>query len=181
MSPRRLALAVSVLVLCPPYLSPAEKFPDRLRPGYDGETLLLGPAMLEHTRALVHLARCDGHLSRRFFRAVKQLADLRRDERKSSPSADSYLIGLDLPSPIPVLVVPLEGSFNALFVADLRLPAKAFSRTIDTRPGGFYVCRMGGLELNLRLASHKAFDQADGVVQNYGPLLDRCASAVCVC
>ena len=71
-----------------------EKYhPERLRPGYDGETLLLGSAMLENTHALVHLARYDGHLSRRFFRAVKQLADLRRDERKSREtrsSAGSY-------------------------------------------------------------------------------------------
>ena len=56
-----------------------EKYhPDRLRPGYDGETQLLGSAMLDRTQAFVHLARYDGHLSRRFFRAVKQLADLRR-------------------------------------------------------------------------------------------------------
>ena len=67
--------------------------PDELRPGYDGETLLLGSAMLDRTQAFVHLARYDGHLSRRFFRAVKQLRDLRRDERKSRetrPSAGSY-------------------------------------------------------------------------------------------
>ncbi len=67
--------------------------PDTLRPGYDGETLLLGSAMLDQTQALVHLARYDGHLSRRFFRAVKQLADLRRDERKADEarsSAGSY-------------------------------------------------------------------------------------------
>ena len=67
--------------------------PDTLRPGYDGETLLLGSAMLDHTQALVHLARYDGHLSRRFFRAVKQLADLRRDELKADEarsSAGSY-------------------------------------------------------------------------------------------
>ena len=72
----------------------AEKHrPDTLRPGYDGETMLLGSAMLDRTQAFVHLARYDGHLSRRFFRAVKQLADLRRDERKARearPSADSY-------------------------------------------------------------------------------------------
>ena len=70
----------------------AEKHrPDTLLPGYDGETMLLGSAMLDRTQAFVHLARYDGHLSRRFFRAVKQLADLRRDERKareSRPSAD---------------------------------------------------------------------------------------------
>ena len=57
--------------------------PDELRPGYDGETQLLGSAMLDRTQAFVHLARYDGHLSRRFFRAVKQLADLRRDESKA--------------------------------------------------------------------------------------------------
>ena len=71
-----------------------EKYhPERLRPGYDGETQLLGSAMLDRTQALVHLARYDGHLSRRFFRAVKQLADLRRDERKAREarsSANSY-------------------------------------------------------------------------------------------
>ena len=61
-----------------------EKYrPENLRPGYDGETLLLGSALLDRTQVLVHLARYDGHLSRRFFRAVKQLSDLRRDERKA--------------------------------------------------------------------------------------------------
>ena len=67
--------------------------PDELRPGYDGETLLLGSAMLDRTQAFVHLARYDGHLSRRFFRAVKQLRDLRHDERKAREarsSAGSY-------------------------------------------------------------------------------------------
>ncbi len=67
--------------------------PDELCPGYDGETQLLGSAMLDRTQALVHLARYDGHLSRRFFRAVKQLAELRRDEskaREARSSAGSY-------------------------------------------------------------------------------------------
>ena len=63
--------------------------PDELRPGYDGETLLLGSAMLDRTQAFVHLARYDGHLSRRFFRAVKQLAHLRRDERKAHEARSS--------------------------------------------------------------------------------------------
>ena len=52
--------------------------PETLRPGYDGETQLLGSAMLDRTQAFVHLARyelsdlaaIDGHLSRRFFRAA---------------------------------------------------------------------------------------------------------------
>ena len=63
--------------------------PDELRPGYDGETLLLGSAMLDRTQAFVHLARYDGHLSRRFFRAVKQLSDLRRDEGKAREARSS--------------------------------------------------------------------------------------------
>ena len=67
-----------------------EKYhPERLRPGYDGETLLLGSAIIGHTQTLVHLARYDGHLSRRFFRAVKQLADLRRDESKAHQARTS--------------------------------------------------------------------------------------------
>ena len=68
-------------------------YPERLQPGYDGETLLLGSAMIGRTDALVHLARYDGHLSRRFFSAVKQLRDLRRDEREAHEartSAGSY-------------------------------------------------------------------------------------------
>ena len=67
--------------------------PEELRPGYDGETLLLGSAMLDRTQAFVHLARYDGNPSRRFFRAVKQLRDLRRDEREAHEarsSAGSY-------------------------------------------------------------------------------------------
>ncbi len=67
--------------------------PDSLQPGYDGETLLLGSGMIDKTQTLVHLARYDGHLSRRFFRAIKQLRDLRRDEREAHEartSAGSY-------------------------------------------------------------------------------------------
>ena len=63
--------------------------PERLQPGYDGETLLLGSAIIDRTDALSHLARYDGHLSRRFFRAVKQLRDLRRDEREAHQARSS--------------------------------------------------------------------------------------------
>ena len=63
--------------------------PERLQPGYDGETLLLGSAIIDRTDALGHLARYDGHLSRRFFRAVKQLRDLRRDEREAHQARSS--------------------------------------------------------------------------------------------
>ena len=84
--------------------------PDELRPGYDGETQLSGSAMLDRTQAFVHLARYDGHLSRRFFRAVKQLADLRRDERKSREarsSANSYAAADSYPGRyVPVQAPP---------------------------------------------------------------------------
>ena len=88
-----------------------EKYhPERLRPGYDGETLLFGSAMIDQTQALVHLARYDGHLSRRFFHAVKQLADLRRDERKSREtrsSANSYTAADSYPGRyVPVQAPP---------------------------------------------------------------------------
>ena len=87
-----------------------EKYhPDRLRPGYDGETQLLGSAMLDRTQAFVHLARYDGHLSRRFFRAVKQLADLRRDERKAREARSSagYYAPVD-PDPTRDRYVPAQ-------------------------------------------------------------------------
>ena len=84
--------------------------PDELRPGYDGETLLLGSAMIGRTQALVHLARYDGHLSRRFFRAVKQLADLRQVERKpreTRSSANSYTAADSYPGRyVPVQAPP---------------------------------------------------------------------------
>ena len=60
--------------------------PERLQPGYDGETLLLGSAIIDRTDALGHLARYDGHLSRRFFGAVKQLRDLRDAQHKRDTS-----------------------------------------------------------------------------------------------
>ena len=66
--------------------------------------------MLDRTQAFVHLARYDGHLSRRFFRAVKQLRDLRRDEREAHEArssagsyapADSYPAATSQPRPHP--------------------------------------------------------------------------------
>ena len=96
--------------------------PDELRPGYDGETLLLGSAMLDRTQAFVHLARYDGHLSRRFFRAVKQLRDLRRDEREahearssvgSHAPADPYR-GRYVPAQAPLPIDPPSPTANRI-------------------------------------------------------------------
>ena len=69
--------------------------PDSLQPGYDGETLLLGSGMIDKTQTRVHLARYDGHLSRRFFRAIKQLRDLRRDEREAHEARSSAPVDPD--------------------------------------------------------------------------------------
>ena len=81
--------------------------PERLQPGYDGETLLLGSAMIDRTDALVHLARYDGHLSRRFFRAVKQLADLRDAQHKREAHEDHASAG----SHTPVHPDPYRGRY----------------------------------------------------------------------
>ena len=90
--------------------------PDTLQPGYDGETLLLGSGMIDKTQTLVHLARYDGHLSRRFFRAVKQLRDLRRDEREAhqarssagsyTPAASDPYRGRYVPAQVPPPIDP---------------------------------------------------------------------------
>ena len=71
--------------------------PDSLQPGYDGETLLLGSGMIDKSQTLVHLARYDGHLSRRSFRAVKQLADLRDAQHKRKAHEDPSSAGSHTP------------------------------------------------------------------------------------
>ena len=57
--------------------------PERVRPGYEGETQLLGQSLRDCTQALAHLARYDAQLRRGFFCAVKQLVGLRLEERQS--------------------------------------------------------------------------------------------------
>ncbi len=107
--------------------------PESLQPGYDGETLLLGSAIVDRTDALVHLARYDGHLSRRFFRAVQQLRDLRRDESKAHEarsSAGSY--SATDPEPYRGRYVPAQAppSINQGPTAD----PIAFQATRDSAP-----------------------------------------------
>ncbi len=46
------------------------------------QTRILGRAMLTRTKLLNNLARYDGHLGRRFYRAVELMIDIRREERK---------------------------------------------------------------------------------------------------
>ena len=57
--------------------------PERTREGHEGKLQLLGAAMLERTKFLNDLARYDGHLNRRFYRAVELMMKIRREEAKS--------------------------------------------------------------------------------------------------
>ena len=56
--------------------------PERTREGHEGELQLLGASMLAGTKLLNDLARYDGHLNRRFHRAVELMIKIRREERK---------------------------------------------------------------------------------------------------
>ena len=55
--------------------------PDNIQPGREGETQLLGAGLLDRTQALLHLARYDAHLGRRYYRAIAELGRLRKLER----------------------------------------------------------------------------------------------------
>ena len=55
--------------------------PENIRSGREGETQLLGASLLNRTQALLHLARYDAHLSRRYYRAIAELGRLRKLER----------------------------------------------------------------------------------------------------
>ena len=55
--------------------------PDDIQPGRAGETQLLGAGLLGRTQALLHLARYDAHLGRRYYRAIAELGRLRKLER----------------------------------------------------------------------------------------------------
>ena len=55
--------------------------PDSIPSGREGESQLLGAGLLNRTQALLHLARYDAHLSRRYYRAIAELGRLRKLER----------------------------------------------------------------------------------------------------
>ena len=58
--------------------------PRHIEPGREGDNKLLGRAMLiGGTQSLVQLSRYDAHLTRRFYRSVKLLTEIRRDQRKA--------------------------------------------------------------------------------------------------
>ena len=122
-------------------------YPERLRPGYDGETLLFGSAMIDRTQVLVHLARYDGHLSRRFFRAVKQLGDLRDAQHKRdtsgrhenshfSPDPDPYrgrYVPAQAPPPIDASS-PLAGRIGFRASNDSApLPSRAREQAVSSK------------------------------------------------
>ena len=55
--------------------------PGDIQPGREGESQLLGAGLLGRTQALLHLARYDAHLGRRYYRAIAELGRLRKLER----------------------------------------------------------------------------------------------------
>ena len=57
--------------------------PERTREGHEGQLQLLGASMYSGTKFLNDLARYDGHLNRRFHRAVELMMKIRREEAKS--------------------------------------------------------------------------------------------------
>ena len=56
--------------------------PDRMREGHEGDLQLLGSSMYSGTQFLSQLARYDGHLNRRFHRAVELMMRIRKEDRK---------------------------------------------------------------------------------------------------
>jgi hypothetical protein len=65
-----------------------DKGPRSEESSYEQETLLLGSCMFCGNLGLVHIARYDAHLGRRFERAIQQIAKLResREKRPQSPA-----------------------------------------------------------------------------------------------
>ena len=57
--------------------------PERLREGHEGDLQLLGASMIGGPRFLNDLARYDGHLNRRFHRAVELMMKIRKEDRKA--------------------------------------------------------------------------------------------------
>ena len=56
--------------------------PDRMPEGHEGDLQLLGASMYSGTQFLSQLARYDGHLNRRFHRAVELMMKIRKEDRK---------------------------------------------------------------------------------------------------
>ncbi len=63
--------------------------PDNIQPGREGESQLLGAGLLGRTQALLHLARYDAHLGRRYYRAIAELGRLRKLERAAEQYRES--------------------------------------------------------------------------------------------
>ena len=63
--------------------------PGDIQPGREGESQLLGAGLLGRTQALLHLARYDAHLSRRYYRAIAELGRLRKLERAAEQYRES--------------------------------------------------------------------------------------------
>ena len=68
--------------------------------GREGDNKLLGRAMLSGAQSLVQLSRYDAHLTRRFYRSVKLLTAIRRDQRKAREALNKGDDGFDVYSTV---------------------------------------------------------------------------------
>ncbi len=71
-------------------------------------THILGWAMLTRTKLLNNLARYDGHLSRRFFRGVELMIDIRREERQLREAFEAKNNQANATTPVPEYYFPDE-------------------------------------------------------------------------
>ena len=68
-----------------------------VEPGREGDNKLLGRAMLiGGAQSLVQLSRYDAHLTRRFYRSVQLLTEIRRDQRKAREALNKGHDGFDI-------------------------------------------------------------------------------------
>ena len=72
-------------------------FPDPVPEGRRGQTHALGRAMLTRTKLLDNLARYDGRLSRRFFRGVELMINIRREDRQLREAFEAKNAGATTP------------------------------------------------------------------------------------
>ena len=72
-------------------------YPDPVPEGRRGQTHALGRAMLTRTKLLDNLARYDGRLSRRFFRGVELMINIRREDRQLREAFEAKNAGATTP------------------------------------------------------------------------------------
>ncbi len=98
-------------------------------------THILGWAMLTRTKLLNNLARYDGHLSRRFFRGVELMIDIRREERQLREAFEAKNNQANATTPVPEYYFPDEEPAGAHpSPIGFRPTEKSGSETVKTVP-----------------------------------------------